>query len=104
MPLNLAAIRRDYSFIIGDLSTVFTFGSRTYNGRKTTVSELRDMMEEGLQVSYSFSLYCLESDFPTAPVVDQELTIGSTTYLIIGIDTDNTGQLLRLDLAEETAE
>jgi hypothetical protein len=104
MALDQTVLDSDAAFIVReDIPTTITVGSDTVTGTRMSVRQARDSMAEGQRDTYAFSVYVLVSDLSSLPAIDALVTISGTDYLIVGKDTDDVQDILRLDLAEEYA-
>jgi len=102
MALDSTILDADAAFIVKqDLPVTVTVSGTSYTGTRMSVRQARESASEGLRNTYVFSVYLLLSDFSTPPDVDNLITISGTEYLVIGKDTDDAQDILRLDLAEE---
>jgi hypothetical protein len=102
MALSSTILESDAAFIVKeDIPVTITLSGSSYTGTRMSVRQARDSALEGQRDRYAFSVYLLISDLSALPSVDDLATIASVEYLIMGMDTDDIQQILRLDLAEK---
>jgi hypothetical protein len=103
MALDLTVLDSDAAFIVReDIPTTITVGSDTVTGTRMSVRQARDSVAAGLINSYTFSVYIVISDLSSLPATDSLVTIAGTDYQIVGQDTDDAQDIIRLDLMEDT--
>ena len=68
-----------------------------------SVKQARESAAEGYRDNYAFSVYLIVSDLVSVPAVDDLVSVAGVEYLIMGKDTDDVDDILRLDLTEKFA-
>jgi hypothetical protein len=102
MALSSTILDADAAFIVKeDIPIAVTVSGTSYTGTRMSVRQVRESASEGLRQKYAFSVYLLISDLAALPDVDDLVTIDGDDYLIIGKDTGDARDILRIDLMEE---
>jgi len=100
MALDLTLLNADVSNIIADLPVTVVTQYDTVTGSKSSLGRLDFLVDEGMRERIAFSVFLKISELTTIPDIDETCTILGVIYEIVGKSTDDTDQLLRLDLAE----
>jgi len=104
MALDSTILDADAAFIVKqDLPVTVTVGAISYTGTRMSVKQARESAAEGLREKYAFSVYLLLADLASTPAVDDLVSVAGVEYLIMGKDTDDVDDILRLDLTEKFA-
>jgi hypothetical protein len=104
MSLDTSAISKTFANVLGQIPVTLNWNGTDYDGSKTTVNLDRLYMDAGRLEQYSFSWMGQQGDFSSLPAVDDKVTIGATTYRILGRQTDAADVTVRLDLGPEYAQ
>ena len=103
MALSSTQLDLDAAFIVKvDLPDTITLSGTAYTGTQMSVRQARESAVEGFHGRYVFSFYLVIADLLGAtPAVDDLATIAAVEYIVIGLDTDDAGDIIRLDLGEK---
>jgi hypothetical protein len=105
---DLTAIATMATNIAALLPTAFTFqhdggtASASVTGTKTTVRADKILDKYGTLTGYALSMIVPTAQLTSSrPVSGDVVTIGSTRYRVLGIDSDAAGATIRMDLKDE---
>jgi hypothetical protein len=105
---DLTAIATLATNIAALLPTTFKFqhdggtASANMTGSKTTVRAEKILDKYGTLAGYALSLIVPTAQFSSSrPVAGDVVTISSTRYRVLGVDSDAAGATIRMDLKDE---